>query len=128
MSKIRDLSKYLNNPNVEEITESNIRFTKQFKLKAIKLYQSGVSAIDIFLDAGIDVADFEKGYARKSIARWVETVEKYGVKEIDKERRGAGNSKFKSLEEEIVYLRAENNFLKKLRALEEESVRKKNTK
>ena len=128
MGKIRDLSKYLNNPNVEEITGSNIRFTKQFKLKAIKLYLSGVSAIDIFMDAGIQIYDFEKGYARKSIARWIETVEKYGVKEIDKERRGTGNTKFESLEEENAYLRAENNFLKKLRALEEESVRKKNTK
>jgi transposase len=128
MSKIRDLSKYLNNPNIEEITESNIRFTKQFKLKAIKLYQSGMSATDIFMDAGIEVSDFEKGYARKSIVRWIETIEKYGVKEIDKERRGAGNSKFKSLEEENAYLRAENNFLKKLRALEEKSVQKKNTK
>jgi transposase-like protein len=134
MGKIRDKSKYLNNPNIEEITGSNIRFTKQFKLKAIKLYQSGVSATDIFMDAGVDLSDFDKGYPRKSITRWLEMTKTYGIKEIDKERRGVnasgrpGSNKFKSLEEENAYLRAENNFLKKLRALEVKSVRKKDTK
>lgn len=134
MSKIRDTSKYLDNPNIEEITESNIRFTKRFKLKAIKLYKSGVSATDIFMDAGVDLSGFEKGYARKSITRWLEISKTYGINEIDKERRGInasgrpGSSKFKSLEEENAYLRAENDFLKKLRALEVKSARKKSTK
>lgn len=134
MSRVRDVIKYLKNPNVEEVTESNIRFTREFKIKAIRLYKSGISVHEIFEEAGIDLADFEKGYARKSVTRWIDISEKYGTSEMHKERRGLnasgrpGNNKFKSLEEENAYLRAENDFLKKLRALEEKSVRKKNTK
>ena len=39
--KIRDKSKYQQNPNIKKVTESNIQFTKEFKLKAIKAYQEG---------------------------------------------------------------------------------------
>ena len=41
--KSRDLNKYKNNPHIEKITESNIQFTKEFKIKSIKKYQSGTS-------------------------------------------------------------------------------------
>jgi transposase-like protein len=117
------------NPNVKKITESNIQFTKEFKLKAIKSYQSGQSADEIFLKAGIDIFDFEPGYARKSIIRWKEASEEYGSKNLDNERRGQSRAKkFKTMEEELEYLRAENDFLKKLNALEAAFLKKKNTK
>ena len=133
--KSRDLNKYKNNPHIEKITESNIQFTKEFKIKSIKKYQSGTSPIDIFTEAGIDLSDFNENYARKSILRWIATAQEYGLNKIDQERRGLGASgrpsngkKFKSLEEEIIYLRAENDFLKKIRALGKVSGVKKNTK
>jgi transposase len=133
--KFRDLSKYKTNVNVEKITGSNLRFNKEFKVRAIKLYQSGESPMDIFLDAGIDLNDFEYDYARKSISRWLRALDTYGLKNINKERRGLGASgrpgggkKFKSMEAELAYLRAENNFLKKLKALEKNYLKKKNMK
>jgi transposase len=133
--KPKDLSKYKTNPNVEKMTASNLRFTKDFKLRAIKLYQSGQSAAEIFEGAGIDLSDFESAYARKSISRWLAAAEAYGLKKINEERRGLGSSgrpgsskKFKSQAAELAYLRAENNFLKKLQALEKIYLKKKNTK
>lgn len=133
--KSRDLSKYLKNPNVEKVTVSNLRFTQEFKVKAIKLYQSGHSPIEIFTDAGVELKDFDDRYARKAISRWMQSAEAYGLKNINEERRGLGASgrpsggkKFKSVAEELAYLRAENNFLKKLQALEKKYLKKKSTK
>lgn len=133
--KPRDLSKYKTNPNVEKITGSNLRFTKDFKIKAIKLYKSGQSPIEIFSEAGIKLDDFESDYARKSVSRWLVAADMYGLKKIDTERRGLGSSgrpesikKFKSQAAELAYLKAENNFLKKLQALEKNYQKKKNTK
>ncbi|UYL08269.1 hypothetical protein B9G69_014585 [Bdellovibrio sp. SKB1291214] len=127
--KIRDKSKYEHNPNIKKVTESNIQFTKEFKIKAIKDYQNGLLADNIFLTAGIDISEFEPGYPRKSINRWIKASDEYGVKHLDLERRGRSRSqKFKSVEEELHYLRTENEFLKKLHALEAISVKKKNTK
>lgn len=133
--KPRDLSKYKTNPNVEKITGSNLRFTKDFKVKAIKLYQSCRSVVEIFAEAGIDLSDFESEYARKSITRWLAAADAYGVKKINEERRGLGSpgrprsgKKFKSQAAEIAYLRAENDFLKKLQALEKNYLKKKSTK
>lgn len=127
--KIRDKSKYQQNPNIKKVTESNIQFTKEFKLKAIKAYQEGQAADDVFLRAGIDISDFEAGYPRKSIVRWIKTSDDYGAKYLDKERRGRSPSKkFKTAEEELEYLRAENAFLKKLHALEATFLKRKNTK
>lgn len=132
--KSRDLSKYKSNPNVEKVTGSNIRFTEDFKLKAVKLYEAGRSSVDIFTDGGIDLKDFEARYASKSIKRWSEAADKYGAKAINQERRGAastgrpGSKKFKSVNEELAYLRAENEFLKKLQALEKTYQKKRNAK
>ena len=56
--------------------------------------------------------------------RWVKIVEKYGIEGLREEHRGKNakgrppKKKFKSEQEEIAYLRAENDFLKKLLALE----------
>lgn len=131
MKRINPLVK---NPNVEKLTASNVQYTQEFKLRAIKAYNSGVPAEQIFADAGLEVSTFGKGYARKSISRWIQEVEKYGAKKLGDERRGVGATgrpgvkKFKSLEEENAYLRAENDFLKKLHALEKKYDKKKSTK
>ena len=133
--KPRDLNKYKDKKKKKKITASNIQFTKEFKIKSIKQYKLGISPIDIFVEAGIDLSDFNQNYANKSVLRWIATAQEYGLNKIDQERRGLGSSgrpsngkKFKSLEEEIIYLRAENDFLKKIRALGKASGVKKSIK
>jgi transposase-like protein len=134
MPKIKDKEKYSGNPHVSKITDSNIQFTVEFKIEAINEYQKGIAPEVIFKNAGIDLSDFADRYAIKSITRWIQASEKYGVKNLDQERRGKnsagrpGSRKFKSVEEELEYLRAENEFLKELHALEASFVQRKNTK
>lgn len=131
----RNLSIYATNPNIERVTKSNIQFTKAFKIRSIKQYQAGLSPTQIFEEAGIDLSDFESCYARKSVIRWLIASNEYGLSKINDERRGIGSSgrpslvkKFKSLSEEVAYLRAENDFLKKIRALGKAPGAKKNFK
>lgn len=113
----------LSNRFVEKITNSNISYTSEFKLLAVKANIEGKSPTDIFDEAGIDVAPFVKNYAVKTISRWKKIYQEEGKLGLVKEKRGknaTGRPKakeFNSVEAELEYLRLENDFLKKLHAL-----------
>lgn len=125
-----DLAK---NKNVIKVTDSNVTYTPTFKIKAIKKLLNGSTAKEIFEEAGINLALFSKDYPKKSLQKWRKILEKHGEKGFKEERRGSGatgrpkGKKFKNLEEENAYLRAKLDFLKKLRALEEKSLKKKSS-
>lgn len=122
-----------NNPNVLKVTKANVTYTPAFKEKAIKLHNQGVPPSRIFSNAGINVEIFGEGYAKKCIRRWKKVSSSIDSDCFKKERRGSKSTgrpkgrKFKSLEEENAYLRAELDFLKKLRALEAKYEKKKNS-
>lgn len=118
------------NASISKVGDKQISFTKQFKESAIKAYQNGKSADEIFLEAGLDPNLFLRSYCTKSILRWISLTEKHGVKGLKEERRGKGatgrprkSTKPKALktqaqlEARLAYLEAENDFLKKLHAL-----------
>jgi hypothetical protein len=119
------------NPNVLKVTNSNVAYTPGFKAKALKLRQEGKTPSEIFRDAGINLSLFGEDYAKKCLMRWNKMSEAEGG--LKTERRGAKATgrpkglKFKSADEEIAYLRAENDFLKKLRALEAKYANKKSS-
>ena len=111
------------NPNILEVS-SQLSYTFKFKKEAVKAYKSGTSPKEIFRRANIDLSLFSAKYAKNSVWRWVKIVEKYGIEGLREEHRGKNatgrppKKRFKSKQEEIAYLRAENDFLKKLLALE----------
>lgn len=113
----------LSNPNVLKITKTNINFTPEFKLRAVKAYMSGQNPDDFFKSEKFDLSFFKEDYARHSVRRWAQALEKNGIKSLKEENRGKKATgrpkkrKFKTLEEELSYLRMENFLLKKLRAL-----------
>jgi transposase len=125
-----DRKRLLASPYVEKLTESHVVFTSKFKSLAIKKYLEGMSPSDIFNDLGIDTSLFLPDFPKKSIARWKTIFFEEGVEGFEKENRGRGSKgrskrpEFKSLEEEVAYLREENEFLKKLMALAEEYQKK----
>jgi transposase len=117
-----DRSKLLANPNVLKVTASNVSFTPEFKLKALKSHKTGLSPNKIFEDAGIDLSLFSDEYAKFSLRRWKNSFNKLGANGFKEEHRGKGATgrpakKFKSLQDEVNYLRAELDALKKLQAL-----------
>jgi len=108
------------NPNVLKVNNSNITYTDDFKQLALSQYKDGYSPREIFIEAGIDLSIFPNNYARYAIKRW---KTKQRSNEPTKKRTGrpkkTSNMTQKEMEARIAYLEAENNFLKKLRALEE---------
>lgn len=120
----------LSNPNVLKITESNVTYTPEFKIKAAKAALSGQNPEDIFKSAKIDLSLFREKYAKDTIRRWRLIYEKSGPEAFNEEKRGKNsvgrpkNLSFKSMEEELEYLRMENYLLKKLRASAEKGPKK----
>lgn len=117
-------------PGILKVGDKQISFTKKFKESAVLAYQNGKTPGEIFLSVGLDPKIFLDDYCCKSILRWKAAIEKHGVTALNDERRGKkasgrprGNGKPKrpktqtQFEERLAYLEAENEFLKKLRAL-----------
>jgi len=115
----------LSNRFIEKISNSNISYTSEFKILAVKANLEGKSPSNIFDEAGIDVSSFVKNYAEKTISRWKKIYKEEGKQGLLKEKRGKNSSGrpkakgFGSVEAELEYLRLENEFLKKLHALAE---------
>jgi transposase len=121
------------NPNVLHVLEKNITFDPSFKLGAVKAYQAGKTPMEIFLEAGFDVDMLSLGKPKHSLKRWRDTYAAHGEAGLLEERRGKGSSgrptskelsteeKLKRAEAKIKLLEVENDFLKKLKALERQA-------
>jgi transposase len=112
--------KYLeSNKYVERVSDNNVQYTPEFKKMAIRLYNQGEPPIKIWERAGFDTSIFLRNYFRKALLRWRIKAQADGEKSLEEDKRGRPRvKKFNSVEEELAYLRAENEFLKELRALE----------
>lgn len=117
----------LKNKNVKRCSERSITFSKEFKINAVQFYGQGLTSTEIFRQAGFDLGvigkDKPKGYLRD----WNRIVRKRGLEGLSevrgknstgrpKTKNLTGADKIKRLEAEVAYLKAENDFLAKLRA------------
>jgi len=80
-----------------------MRYTNEFKNKAIRLKKQGIHPNKIFKDANIDTSNKQRFYATKLINKWTDKP-----KENKKDRQA---KKIEYLEAEVAYLKAENSFL-----------------
>jgi hypothetical protein len=122
--QINEISK---NKNVARCSEKSITYHKDFKIEAIKQYDRGMSAKEIFKEAGFDLSAMGRDTPRYRIRDWRKTFKTKGIQGLSVETRGKGGGrpktkwpsdkeKIKDLELQISYLKAENDFLAKLRA------------
>jgi hypothetical protein len=132
----KDRRSLKSNPLVQSVGPNQVQFTAKFKTKALELHAEGLRPSDIFLKLGVDPNLFLKDYPKKCLSRWRKIVDMHGEKGLEQERRGkgaTGRPKRLELKDEkdllarIAYLEAENDFLKKLRALAEKPESKKRT-
>ena len=125
----------LKNPNILKVGDRNITYNNEFKLKAIKKNEEGVSPIQIFKEAGINVSILGVANPKSCIKKWKKIYKKYGEQGLIKEKRGHGKGegrpqykkltledKLKQAKTRIAYLEAENEYLKKLEELERGSI------
>lgn len=119
----------LANENIAKCSEKAITYSKAFKLKAVKQYEEGLTPQEIFRNAEFNLAVIGRGKPKNCLRDWSKISRTKGNKELLTESRGRGGSgrpvkakdltdadKIKRLEIEIAYLKAENDFLAKLRA------------
>jgi len=116
------------NENVSNCSEKSITYSKAFKVKAVKEYQEGKSAREIFIKAGFNVTLIGRDNPVEHIRQWNRIVKTKGLETLKKETRGKKGGrpkkpkdltdadKIKRLEAEVAYLKAENDFFIKLRA------------
>jgi len=125
-----EIKELLANKNVENCSDRSITYNKEFKAWAVrKYYEEGYSPGMIFKEAGFDISVIGIKTPRFSLQRWRKEYQERGIDSFELERRGQGNrgcrprtkelndtDKIKRLEIENAYLKAENDFLVKLRA------------
>ena len=128
--QINDVMK---NGNVNRCSPKSITYSPGFKVKAIELYlNEGLSPRSIFKRAGFDEDIIGKDTPTNCLKCWRRIVKKKGVAGLRVESRGSGGGrpktrgltdtqKIKYLEAKVAYLKAENDFLAKLRAKRAES-------
>lgn len=132
--QIKELEK---NPNVKSASERSISYHPDFKLKAVTDYKNGKSPTQIFIEQGFDLNTIGKKQPARCLRRWRDTYEKFGEEGFLTEQRGKGNTgrpsskdlsmeeKLRKAEAKIKFLEAENDFLKKLKELERQALKKK---
>ncbi len=118
----------LRNKNVVKLGIGVIEYTKEFKIKAVKLYQEKyMTPRDIFIQAGFDLEIIGKRKPKDCLERWNKIFRKKGLKGLSELKVGGGGrpkgtknlsekDKIKRMKLEIEYLKEKNRFLAKLRA------------
>lgn len=119
----------MKNPNVSRCSPKSITYSKEFKIKAVTMSQSeGYTCKKIFEHLGFDVDVIGIKTPKECLKRWNQVYRSKGLDGFDKELRGTQSTgrvktkgvseadRIKRLELEILYLKAENDFLAKLRA------------
>ena len=123
------IKELLSNENVVRCSSTSITYSEEFKVLAISQYlEEGSSPNIIFVEAGFNVNIIGKNKPKDCLARWRRVMNKRGLEGLAENRSKFGGRKaklqFKNkdkkieyLETKIAYLKAENDFLAKLRGL-----------
>lgn len=119
----------LKNENIAKCSEKSITFCKDFKVRAMKQYhKEGLASGEIFRRAGLDLHLIGRETAKDCLKRWNRIYRAKGFEGLRDLRgiaKGGGRpktknltdaEKIKRLETEVAYLKAENDFLARLRA------------
>lgn len=128
----QQIKEILKNNNVIRCSTKSITYSKQFKIKAVKqYYEEGMSPNEIFKQAKLNRNLIGQDIPNSCLKRWKRIFRKRGIERLSTDGRGKGKGvgmgrprlrgitdteKIKKLELTVAYLKAENDFLMKLRA------------
>lgn len=118
------IEKFKLNPCIFNCTSNSVSYTFEFKKRALELNEIGISAKEIWSRSNFDTSWWRKGYFKETIRDWKKIVDKKGIEglirwggiQFDKSPCPNNTDKVKRLELQLKYLKAENDFLAKLRA------------
>ena len=118
------------NPNVKKVTSVGVLYSETFKKEALELYEKGITPIDIFVQAGFNIEIIGKDNPSKILSKWRSGIGynpnqlnnqlsiKHPIK-LNSDKCSYTDKEIKKILARNRYLEAENDFLKKLRALED---------
>ena len=117
------------NSCVFSCTENSVNYTVEFKKRALELHAEGVIAREIWARSGFDVSMWRGSYFRDTLRDWKKIVKKRGLEgllkpggvQFDRGPTNTDSDTLKRLRLQVEYLKAENDFLAKLRAKRAES-------
>ncbi len=109
------------NPNVRRCSAKSIRYQKQFRAAAMKLYnEEGLAAVEIFELAGFDLNVIGKRTPNKLMNQWNTAQRPRDVRKLPFRVKPSATvtkaDRIRKLKNRVAYLEAENDFLAKLRA------------
>jgi transposase-like protein len=124
------IDRLLENKNVVKCSSKSISYAKEFKISAIRQYAEGMTATQIFRQAGLEPELVGEYVPDDCLNRWRRKCKASGEAGLLTDGRSLGTHKrgrpktkgltdverIKRLQIEVAYLRAENDFLAKLRA------------
>lgn len=125
------------NPNIVHVSEKAITYKPEFKLQAVQMHKNGYMPMQIFLEAGFDIKMIGAEKPKKCLKRWRAIDDTYGKEGLLMDRRGKASTgrppskelsteeKLRRAEAKIKLLEVENEFLKKLDALERQVKRER---
>jgi len=121
------IEELLKNESIAKCSEKAITFEKEFKIRAVRQHnEEGMTAKEIFRQAGLNLNMIGRKQPKECLQRWSRIFRKKGAAGLSEVRgKNSGRprtknmteaEKMKRLEAEVAYLKAENDFLAKLRA------------
>jgi transposase-like protein len=125
-------AKILQNRNVLKVSETSITYSPDFKVEAVRANISeGKTPHQIFLDAGFDLDLVGHETPKRCLRRWRVVFSQRGEQGLANDLRGRNGigpaegeltveEKLRRAEARVRYLEKENEFLKKLDAVERE--------
>lgn len=124
------IKELLKNKNVIRCSAKSISYSPAFKARAIRSSrEQGLSPQQIFKAAGFRIETIGNHTPKDCIDRWRKKTRRHGLDSLRKDERGKGKGggrpklsgltdreRIEYLEAKVAYLKAENDFLTKLRA------------
>lgn len=110
------IKKLSRNKNISRCSATTVRYTREFKDLAVRQYEEGMSALEIFRNAGIDPGVIGMVSPNHLMHQW-RAARKPEASEADPPERLRGE--LEKLRAEVAYLKEENRFLARLRARRE---------
>lgn len=125
-----------NNPNVLHVSERSLTYQPVFKIAAVKAYHEGKTPMEIFIEAGFNLDIIGRDNPTRCIKRWRQIFASKGEIGLLEDGRGKNSTgrplaehsiekRLAQAEARIKFLEAENDFLKKLEALERQTQKNK---
>jgi len=108
------IGKLSKNKNIAHCGSTKVRYANAFKQAAIKQYNEGLSAVEIFQNAGINLDIIGKYAPNHRMNQWRSALRLNLDKEANPLDRPHNN--IEMLRSQVAYLKAENHFLAQLRA------------